>query len=210
MSQSAIVVIPEEAELLIPIVRTASSPAIVNLLTYAAPLTRKMLHFNDMKFYTIPPLSDGTWTAPTWLTVELGLLAGRLYFDFSEYEALCKLFNVEELPLEADPRADSTRTENSTDSQAAKIVQERSRVLGSKPLTFLQDWLATTRKGQDFLHTPMGFVCQGNQLKADHPFFASLIRPIAKGESSSSGSVINPTVEAKEQISELDGSDVEQ
>jgi len=45
------------------------------------------------------------------------------------------------------------------------------QVFARKPLTFLHEWLATRRKGQDFASTPMGHVCQGKPLKADHPFF---------------------------------------
>ena len=30
------------------------------------------------------------------------------------------------------------------------------------------------RKGQDFVHTPMGHVCQGKPLAASHPFFSRL------------------------------------
>ena len=46
------------------------------------------------------------------------------------------------------------------------------RSFTAKPLTFLQEWLAVRRKGQDFAHTPMGHVCQGKPLAASHPFFA--------------------------------------
>lgn len=43
----------------------------------------------------------------------------------------------------------------------------------AKPLTFLQEWLAgcVRRRGQDFVRTPMGSVCQAKPLKASHPFF---------------------------------------
>jgi hypothetical protein len=43
-----------------------------------------------------------------------------------------------------------------------------------KPLTFLQEWLALRRKGQDFSHSPMGFICQGQRLLENHPFFQRL------------------------------------
>lgn len=56
--------IPEEAELLIPLLQNAKdSPTY--LLTYSAPVTRKMLHFNELNFYTIPSLPFG-WEAPIW------------------------------------------------------------------------------------------------------------------------------------------------
>lgn len=43
--------------------------------------------------------------------------------------------------------------------------------LPKEPLTFLQDWLALRRGGQDFMHAPMGHTTQGNSLQAEHPFF---------------------------------------
>src|SRR3954471_2268109 len=47
----------------------------------------------------------------------------------------------------------------------------RAQSFTTKPLTFLQEWLAVRRKGQDFVHTPMGQVCQGKPLLENHPFF---------------------------------------
>jgi hypothetical protein len=41
-------------------------------------------------------------------------------------------------------------------------------------LTFMQEWLSLRRKGQDFAQTPMGYICQGKVLKADHPFFSKV------------------------------------
>jgi len=43
-----------------------------------------------------------------------------------------------------------------------------------KPLTFLQELLALRQKGQDFSHSPMGFICQGQRLPENHPFFHRL------------------------------------
>jgi hypothetical protein len=42
-----------------------------------------------------------------------------------------------------------------------------------KPVAFLHEWLAIRRKGQDFEHTPMGFITTGKPLSADHPFFSA-------------------------------------
>jgi hypothetical protein len=53
-------------------------------------------------------------------------------------------------------------------------IDRRTRQMQSfttKPLTFLQEWLALRRKGQDFTHTPMGYVCQGRSLIENHHFF---------------------------------------
>jgi hypothetical protein len=50
-------------------------------------------------------------------------------------------------------------------------IEQKAKAFTRKPLTFLQEWLTVRRKGQDFAHTPMGFICQGKQLLESHPFF---------------------------------------
>jgi hypothetical protein len=119
------------------------------LLTYAAPVTRKMLLFNDIQYYTVPSLPSD-WTAPLWLRTELGIYSGRLYFDYSECRYLLDYLGL-------------------------KTVGTPQKVaLTKQPLTFLQEWLAVRRKDQDFSHTPIGFICQGQKLLENHPFFQKL------------------------------------
>ncbi|KAH8810980.1 hypothetical protein F5884DRAFT_897492 [Xylogone sp. PMI_703] len=145
-SNAALIVNPEEVEHLIPLICTAKQPT-THLLTYAAAVTRKMLHFNKLDYFAIPNLPQG-WEAPKWLTVELGLFAGRLYFEYNEYSDIC-------LYLGSQEEGGATSGQSFT----------------SKPLTFLQEWLSLKRKGQDFVHTPMGYVCQAKSLTVNHPFF---------------------------------------
>ena len=38
----------------------------------------------------------------------------------------------------------------------------------------MHEWIALRRKGQDFEHTPMGFVTTGKSLTENHPFFRTL------------------------------------
>jgi hypothetical protein len=38
----------------------------------------------------------------------------------------------------------------------------------------VHEWLSLRRKGQDFEHTPMGFVTTGKPLTENHPFFRKL------------------------------------
>ncbi|KAJ9255026.1 hypothetical protein DTO207G8_3210 [Paecilomyces variotii] len=89
-TEDAIVIIPEEVEQLIQIFwRDPDLP--VHLILYAAPVTKRMQHFNRLAYYSIPSLPV-EWTPPPWLPVEIGILAGRLYFDFSEYTSLLDRF----------------------------------------------------------------------------------------------------------------------
>jgi hypothetical protein len=61
---------------------------------YAAPVSRSMIRFNDLAFYALPELPP-SWKAPEWLVLELGIFAGRLYFEWSEYEGICRALGVD-------------------------------------------------------------------------------------------------------------------
>ncbi|KAF1931308.1 uncharacterized protein M421DRAFT_56909 [Didymella exigua CBS 183.55] len=148
VSRKAILVSPEEANSLIPLLRSRCEPEGVHLIVYAAPVTRRMLHFNDLNYHATPPLTSG-FPLPTWLTVELGIFSGRLHFDWREYTELLGYLGLKQ-DLSKDPDAHS---------------------FAAKPLTFLHEWIAVRRKGQDFEHTPMGFITTGKPLTENHAFF---------------------------------------
>ena len=181
------VIIPEEAELAISILRDLqdchkASPT--HLLSYSAPITRRMLHFNYLNYYGFPAMAR-EWKAPTWLTIELGIFAGRLYFYYEEYEELLDFLGLREASnvfsperetfTAAPPEGDGVDEKLDDPGTEAPQVDEATEATKRPPtlsLSFLQEWLAIRRKGQDFMHTPMGYVCQGKPLKANHPFFA--------------------------------------
>ncbi|KAB8271491.1 hypothetical protein BDV30DRAFT_228123 [Aspergillus minisclerotigenes] len=153
-----LVIIPEEAEEIIPIIRTMQSSD-VHLIVYAAPFTKRMLQFDRLDYYALPSLPKG-WSPPSWLPFELGILAGRLYFHFSDYE-----FLLEQLRLDSEKPITNVNPAGAGTSAACDNSFFRSQ------LNFLQDWLTLRRQGQDISHTPMGYVCQGSRLRPDHPFF---------------------------------------
>ncbi|KAL3476926.1 hypothetical protein BJX99DRAFT_258041 [Aspergillus californicus] len=158
VTQTALIIIPEEAEALIPMMRTTNPPN-THLIMYAAPWTRSMLRFDTLTFYALPSLPD-KWVAPSWLPFELGILGGRLYFAFSDYATILGRLS---LPSGA------------IDEELEEVVDQE----GSKNrLAFLREWLAIRRQGQDITDTPMGYVLQGWPLRSDHPFFLSMsIKP---------------------------------
>lgn len=173
-------IIPEEAEHVIALIRDIKE-TFTSLITYAAPVTRKMLHFNNLGYYAIPAMPAG-WEPPAWLTIELGIIAGRLYFPFEEYSDLRKYLGFREKV--AKPREKLEDSVHSTELQetdrGADDTADEEEIMAStreglsftpKPLAFIQDWLAVRRKGQDFKHTPMGYICQDKPLTADHPFY---------------------------------------
>ncbi|KAL1638643.1 hypothetical protein SLS58_008761 [Diplodia intermedia] len=182
-ADAAMVVIPEEAELLIPLLRDAEKP-VTHLLTYAPAVTRKMVHFNDLTYYSIPPMPRG-WKAPDWLRVELGLFAGRLYFEHAEYAGMLRYLGIgggeREDAMDDDPRQHLLPDGETSDGPSLETYGPRAEKNATvpftdRPLTFIREWLASRRKGQDFSHSPMGAVCQGRRLAADHPFFADVVR----------------------------------
>ncbi|KAL1886622.1 hypothetical protein Plec18167_000554 [Paecilomyces lecythidis] len=81
-TEEALVIIPEEAEQFIRLFWDVQNTP-VHLILYAAPVTKLMEPFNHLSYYSVPSLPE-EWSAPQWLPVEVGILAGRLYFEFSE------------------------------------------------------------------------------------------------------------------------------
>ena len=147
ISEKAILVSPEEADSLLPILKAKGETG-VHLVMYAAPVTRRMLHFNGLKYHATPPLPVD-FQPPTWLTVELGIFSGRLHFDWHEYAELLGYLGLTQ-DLTKDPEA---------------------QPFAAKPLTFLHEWIDVRRKGQDFEYTPMGFITTGKPLTENHAFF---------------------------------------
>ena len=189
----AVVVSPDEAAELIPLCRAAPQQ-VVHLLTYAAPVTLKMLQFNDLNYYSIPRLPSD-WSAPLWLRIQVGIFAGRLYFPFEELASIRAFLGLSSgnvNPAQDDPAStvDATSLECSDahddDHQMVKMLDstERGDSVCSKEvrtarlremriLTFLVSWLGTRGRGQDFAHTPMGYIGDRKRLAQDHSFFRS-------------------------------------
>ncbi|KAK1982971.1 hypothetical protein LZ30DRAFT_780902 [Colletotrichum cereale] len=175
IAEVALVIVPEEAEALLPLMRDAAFTRATNLIVYSAPVTRKMLHFSDLQYYSVPTLPS-EWRAPVWLKIELGLYAGRLYFEWSEYDQLCEFLGIDQsLPLMEYLEEGEGSGSDSVDAQnSSGGAKSAAGGLTARPLSFIQEWLASRRKGQDFLSTPMGFVAQGKALQENHPFFCKV------------------------------------
>jgi hypothetical protein len=139
-----------------------------------------MLHFNKLDYFAVPNLPPG-WEAPTWLTVELGFFAGRLYFEYNEYDNISQYLGSQEVSRNQGRYSEGMRSPVELRSAEQSEGAPPCHSFTTKPLTFLQEWLSLRRKGQDFVHTPMGYICQAKPLIATHPFFGRLEEDI-KGE----------------------------
>ncbi|KAL1614319.1 hypothetical protein SLS56_012136 [Neofusicoccum ribis] len=165
-TQIALVVTPEEAEDLIPRKRGFRTP-MTHLLMYAAPITRRMLHFSKFNFCAIPSM-PAAYQPPQWLATQLGLFAGRLYFHFDEYIDLTKLLGIGTGFQHGGPGYRGVPEEGALRQQTTVLSSGNSELLA-----FLHEWLVARRKGQEFTQTPMGYICEGKPLSARHPFFSS-------------------------------------
>lgn len=185
-TETAIIVTPEEAEELIPIVRSIVKPR-THILSYAPPLTRKMLHFDNLTFYAMPSL-PAKWTVPDWLKTELSIFSGRLYFEFDDYDCICRYLGQNQRQAEDEEEVNQQCSSNCEDGTTTLVSKQQDNTdqkisknghvtFTSKPIAFLQEWLTIRRKGQDFTHTPMGYICHGKPLSATHPFFKTVEIP---------------------------------
>jgi len=91
-AQAAMVISPHEAEQLLSIMRDASKPA-THLIAYVPAVTKFQLAFNRTPLYSVPPM-DAEWQMPQWLVRDLGILAGRLYFDDDEHAQICSFLGL--------------------------------------------------------------------------------------------------------------------
>ncbi|KAI0192647.1 hypothetical protein EV127DRAFT_362474 [Xylaria flabelliformis] len=140
-TETALIVIPEEAEDIMEFLRGRKGKSCVHLIAYAAPVTKAMLHFNRLEFYSFPELPKNH-SIPERIKIELGILSGRLYVDRSEWEGLAKYVR----------RSETTETEDSD-----KIAVD--------PAAFILEWLTVRRKTVDVLHTHMGYICTGREME---------------------------------------------
>lgn len=168
LCEAALIISPSEAEQVLPLIRNCY-PVCTHLVVYSAPVTRKMLHFDDLQYYSVPAIPLD-WRAPSWLVHDLGIFSGRLYFRFEEYESLGVYLGL-------SPRTDSfTKGGEKNRNEEAGVIgvnpssdRDKARFT-ERPLVFMQEWLTVRRKGQDFALTPMGYICQGKRLAEDGSF----------------------------------------
>lgn len=166
VTETALILSDYEADNILPLIRD-KTPIYTYLITYSAPVTKSMLVFDTLKLYSVPCL-PADWSAPTWLVRNLGLFAGRLYFDYdSQYHAVCEAMGL------PPPATTSTQSSNALTEmdlwgelpfEEDKQEKPEAEPFSQTPLLFTQEWLAIRRKGQDFSQTMMGEICRGRRL----------------------------------------------
>ncbi|KAL2826898.1 hypothetical protein BJY01DRAFT_255875 [Aspergillus pseudoustus] len=150
-TETALILTLEEAECVLPLIMGGQATA-THLLIYAAPFTKGMLHFSQLDYYALPALPQDQ-RLPTTLLIELGIVAGTLYCTYTQYQAIKRYL------------------EDETGSGIPNAATGRAVAVARDTLGFLSEWLSMTRKGQEFSHTPMGYICRSQGLYKGHPLF---------------------------------------
>jgi hypothetical protein len=168
-----LVIIPEEAELLLPKLRRIQTP-MTFLLTYTAPLTRSLLEVGTLAYYPVPtPKKE--FAIPSWLSIEIGLMAGRLYLPYHQYTQLRNCLEVDERAYPSLALDEFLRRR--------KHILPNLGILSIKQLAkFRTEWIAHRSRSSDIMHTPMGYLIQNRDLPENHPFFFSKPRSRAAHE----------------------------
>lgn len=183
-TQTALICSDFEADAVLPLVRDNKQSS-TYLIVYSTPVTRAMVVFDTLKLYSVPTLPD-SWKAPQWLVRDLGIFAGRLYFDYGEQcSAVCAALG---LPPPASTVAAPPAILTEMDLWHELPFDEDSKVdkkqepFSSVPLVFMQEWLAIRRKGQDFSQTMMGDLCRGRRLDNEEPVMVEVVEDGDSGE----------------------------
>ncbi|KAF4949086.1 hypothetical protein FGADI_9160 [Fusarium gaditjirri] len=160
----ALIIIPEEAELLLPKLRRIQNPTTF-LLTYTAPVTRSLLEVGTLGYYPVPTPKKEL-AIPSWLSIEIGLIAGRLYLPYDQYTQLRSC-------LEVDERTEPSVITDDILCSRKQIVPNFGIISAESLGRFLNEWLAHRSRSSDIKHTPMGYLIQNRDLPENHPFFTS-------------------------------------
>ncbi|KAF5539467.1 hypothetical protein FMEXI_8957 [Fusarium mexicanum] len=165
--QTALVVIPEEAELLLPMLRRIRTPTTF-LLTYTSPFTRSLLEVGTLAYYPVPTPKKEL-VIPSWLSIEIGIMAGRLYLPYDQYTQLRSCLAVDE---RAEPLASMDDARRSR-----KYILPNFGILNPQSLSkFLSEWISYRSQSSDITHTPMGYLTGNRDLPDNHPFFTSQLK----------------------------------
>ena len=169
ISETALILSDYEADAVLRLMDQVPKAGI-HVIAYAAPVNRAMIVFDTLTFYSYPRLPDH-WHAPTWLVRDLGIYAGRLYFDLDSQCGAVYEFLGLALPTTATAalKIKSTDADPIFDMASEEVKQDEPKLepFCSNPLLFIQEWLAIRRKGQDFSQTMMGEICRGRKLERE-------------------------------------------
>lgn len=164
ITKEILLISPYEADQLLT---QLESQFIVRLHVYAPKITKTMISFETLRFYTIP--ASLVESAPPEVSLYgLGLFAGSLYIqDFSGYKRLCSLLGITTSVID-----DNEHINVSVDRFVDRECRNR---LGWSidcpfdrcPIPFLKALTALRMKGQGYIQSHIGSLISGRVLTED-------------------------------------------
>jgi hypothetical protein len=170
VTDTALIISDYEADALLPLI-SDNKPSPTHLIVYSAPVTKGMLVFDTLKYYSVPQLPRN-WRAPLWLVRDLGLFAGRLYFNYdTQYSSICNALGLPPPPdvacMEEAALTEEDLWHELPFSDVPPKTTAEPEPYSKSGLVFWQEWLSLRRKGQDFTQTMMGEIVRGRRLARD-------------------------------------------
>ncbi|CAE6507523.1 unnamed protein product [Rhizoctonia solani] len=163
-----VVLSPHEVNEFLPMIRKSS---VVRLHVYAPRVSRSMLSFSDLGFFSIPSSPKGyiQMSGLSPAQIQLDLFAGQLYLSgYKEYRLLCTV-----LGLFAPPDHENLRIEVESDGFVKPenrhlLIRHRPEYSPCKftetPIPALKDLVGLRRKGMKYLLTHVGKILHSRNL----------------------------------------------
>lgn len=159
-----LIISPHEANELMPLIRGST---VAKLHVFAPRITKTMVSFDSMDFYTICKRSN-TRKASQEMIRNLNIFAGALYSNsLAEYEALCDFLGVV-----TPARLSNTQSEVAIASDGFAPPESRMQLswpldcpFTKSPLPLLKSIFSLRCRGQDFGHTHMGCLVNGRAVR---------------------------------------------
>lgn len=161
LKDEMVVISPHEANTLLSQIRTSAS---VRLHLFTSRTNKKMMSFDDMKFY-IPSASPGDRMPSAKAIQSLNLFSGALYLNsLAGYEELCHFLGI------VTPSRRPKDREVSSDGFAKPSIREdigwpEDCPFSRSPLPFLRQIFSLRMYGQDYDHTHMGSLVGAKALR---------------------------------------------
>lgn len=165
-SGDMIVISPFDANALLPSIRASAK---VSLHTYAARVTRTMVPFDKLDFYTMTA-APGPRDIPISMIQSLNVFAGTLYLASTDAaDGLCGFLGVFNRRSLFDSALDFR-------AEVDGFISEESRrdpdwpwfsPFKRSPLPYFKTVLTLRMRGQDYGHTHMGYIVSGRVIREE-------------------------------------------
>ncbi|CAE6491982.1 unnamed protein product [Rhizoctonia solani] len=163
-----VVISPQEVNKLLPLIRNSS---VVRLHIYAPRVSRSMLSFSNLQFYSIPPVPKSLTRTGSLSTAQLhlDLFAGQLYFScYQDYASLCASLGLFVRLRDEDPNVEIGTDGFISPEHRVQLVDRRPEYFDCRftatPVPALKEFIGLRRKGMKYDLTHVGQIIHSRDL----------------------------------------------